>query len=139
MTFKLEETTIRDIHAAYLSGRLTCVHLVQAYLDRIFAYDQRGPALNAFVKLNPAVLEEAAALDARFSATGMLVGSLHGIPVAVKDQAETKGIETRFGSVALSGYVPEKDATIVAKMKAAGAISRSPGGSVPCRARAPRR
>jgi len=54
--------------------------------------------------------------------TKTLVGPLHGIPVAVKDQAETKGIETRFGSVALSGYVPEKDATIVTKMKAAGAI-----------------
>ena len=122
MTFKLEETTIRDIHAAYLSGRLTCVQLVQAYLDRISAYDQSGPALNAFVKLNPAALEEAVALDARLATTGTLVGPLHGIPVAVKDQAETKGIETRFGSVALSGYVPERDATIVTKMKAAGAI-----------------
>ncbi len=54
--------------------------------------------------------------------TGALVGPLHGIPVAVKGQVETKGIETRFGCVALSGYVPEKDATIVAKMKEAGAI-----------------
>ena len=65
MSFKLEETTIRDIHEGYLSGQLTCVRLVQAYLDRISAYDQSGPVLNAFVKLNPAVLEEAAALDAR--------------------------------------------------------------------------
>jgi amidase len=122
MSFTLQETTIRDIQAAYLDGRLTCVQLVQAYLDRIAAYDQSGPALNAFVKLNPAALEEAAALDRTFAQTKKLVGPLHGIPVAVKDQAETKGIETRFGSVALSGYIPEKDATIVAKMKAAGAI-----------------
>jgi amidase len=122
MNFTLKETTIRDIQAAYLDGRLTCVQLVQAYLDRISAYDQSGPALNAFVKLNPAALEEAAALDRTFAQTRTLVGPLHGIPVAVKDQAETKGIETRFGSVALSGYVPEKDATIVTKMKAAGAI-----------------
>ena len=122
MNFTLKETTIRDIQAAYLDGRLTCVQLVQAYLDRIAAYDQSGPALNAFVKLNPAALEEAAALDRTFVQTKTLVGPLHGIPVAVKDQAETKGIETRFGSVALSGYIPEKDATIVTKMKAAGAI-----------------
>jgi amidase len=122
MNFTLKETTIRDIQAAYLDGRLTCVQLVQAYLDRIAAYDQSGPALNAFVKLNPAALEEAAALDRTFAQTKTLVGPLHGIPVAVKDQAETKGIETRFGSVALSGYIPEKDATIVTKMKAAGAI-----------------
>jgi amidase len=122
MNFTLKETTIRDIQAAYLDGRLTCVQLVQAYLDRIAAYDQSGPALNAFVKLNPVALEEAAALDRMFAQTRTLVGQLHGIPVAVKDQAETKGIETRFGSVALSGYVPEKDATIVTKMKAAGAI-----------------
>jgi Asp-tRNA(Asn)/Glu-tRNA(Gln) amidotransferase A subunit family amidase len=122
MSFTLNETTIRDIQAAYLKGTLTCVQLVQAYLDRISAYDQSGPALNAFVKLNPAALEQAAALDRVFAQTKTLVGPLHGIPVAVKDQAETQGIETRFGSVALSGYLPEKDATIVTKMKAAGAI-----------------
>jgi amidase len=122
MSFTLEETSIRDIHAAYLARELTCVELVQAYLDRISRYDQSGPALNAFVKLNPAALEEAVALDAKFAASGTLVGPLHGIPVAVKDQAETEGIETRFGCVGLSGYIPEQDATIVAKMKAAGAI-----------------
>jgi len=122
MSFKLEETTIGEIQVAYLAKRLSCVELVQAYLDRISAYDQSGPALNSFVKLNPSALDEAAALDAKLAQAGKLVGALHGIPVAVKDQAETKGIETRFGSVALSGYVPEQDATIVAKMKAAGAI-----------------
>ena len=87
MSFKLEETTIGDVHEGYLSGQLTCVRLVQAYLDRISAYDQSGPALNAFVKLNPAALEEAAALDAHLAASGALFGPLHGIPVAVKDQA----------------------------------------------------
>jgi len=122
MSFTFEETTIRDIQAAYLAGQLTCEQLVQVYLNRISAYDQSGPVLNAFVKLNPAALEEAATLDRTLSQTKTLVGPLHGIPVAVKDQVETKGIETRFGSVALSGYVPAHDATIVAKMKAAGAI-----------------
>jgi amidase len=90
MSFKLEETTIRDVHEGYLSGQLTCVRLVQAYLDRISAYDQSGPTLNTFVKLNPAALEEAAALDAHLAASGTLLGPLHGILVAVKDQAETR-------------------------------------------------
>ncbi|MEA2912974.1 MAG: amidase [Bradyrhizobium sp.] len=84
MSFTLEETTIRDIQAAYLGGKLTCVQLVQAYLDRISAYDQSGPALNAFVKLNPAALEEAAAIDRMFAQSKTLTGPLHGIPVAVE-------------------------------------------------------
>jgi len=52
MSFTLERDTIRDIQAPISAGKLTCVQLVQAYLDRISAYDQSGPALNAFVKLN---------------------------------------------------------------------------------------
>jgi amidase len=116
------EATIESIHAAYRSGGLTAVALVRSYLDRIAAYDQQGPALNAFTALNPAALEEAARLDAAFAASGTLTGPLHGIPIAVKDQAETAGIPTCFGSVALKGYVPAEDATIVAKLKSAGAI-----------------
>jgi amidase len=74
---------------------------VQAYLDRIAAYDQKGPALNAFAAINPQALDEARRLDRKFSETGALVGPLHGIPIAVKDQAETAGIPTCFGSIAL--------------------------------------
>src|ERR1700732_3653360 len=113
MSFTLEETTIPDIHTAFKSGTLTCVLLTQRYLDRISAYDQRGPALNAYVTLNKNALSEAERLDAAFARDRKLTGPLHGIPLAVKDQAETKGIETSFGSVALKGYVPEQDATIV--------------------------
>jgi Asp-tRNA(Asn)/Glu-tRNA(Gln) amidotransferase A subunit family amidase len=122
MSFTLEETTIAGIHAAYQAGTLTCTALVQRYLDRIAAYDQSGPALNAFVTLNPTALAQAASIDAAFTASGTLTGPLHGIPVAVKDQVETAGIETRFGSIALKGYVPAQDATIVTKLKEAGAI-----------------
>jgi Asp-tRNA(Asn)/Glu-tRNA(Gln) amidotransferase A subunit family amidase len=74
------------------------------------------------VAINPHALDEAQRLDDAYASTGDFSGSLHGIPVLVKDQAETKGIETRFGSVALSGYMPAEDATIIAKLKAAGAI-----------------
>ena len=121
-TFTLEEATIENIHAAYLAGALTAVELVQRYLDRIAVYDQSGPTLNAYVTVNAEALTEAARLDAALRKTGKWSGPLHGIPVAVKDQAETKGIATSFGSIALKGYVPTEDATIVAKLKAAGAI-----------------
>lgn len=121
-TFTLTEATIDDIHVAYRANALTCVELVQRYLDRIAAYDKSGAALNAYVTLNPDALTEAARLDAALRKTGKFVGPLHGIPVAVKDQVETKGIPTSFGSIALQGYVPKEDATIVAKLKEAGAI-----------------
>ena len=121
-SFALEETTIDQVHDAYRGKTLTCVELVQGYLDRIAAYDQKGPALNAFVALNADALTEAAALDAAFQQSGKLSGPLHGIPIAVKDQAETKGIPTSFGSIAIKGYVPKEDSTLVAKLKAAGAV-----------------
>jgi hypothetical protein len=55
-SFRLEEVTIADIHAAYQSGRLTARQLVQMYLDRIDKYDRRGPALNSIQSLNPRAL-----------------------------------------------------------------------------------
>ncbi len=122
MNFEIEETTIADIHAAYRAGTLTCVDLTRGYLDRIAALDQTGPNLNAFVTMNPAALDRAAELDAILAETGAFVGPLHGIPIGIKDQAETAGIETSFGSVALKGYVPTEDATIVTKLRDAGAV-----------------
>src|SRR5208282_2676023 len=79
--FHLDEATISDVHAAYKSGALTSVRLVQAYLERIRACDQAGPKLNVVIFLNPRALEEAAALDEYFRRTGKFVGPLHGIPV----------------------------------------------------------
>jgi Asp-tRNA(Asn)/Glu-tRNA(Gln) amidotransferase A subunit family amidase len=96
--FNIVETTISDVHAAYKAGTLTAWQLVQMYLDRIAAYDKRGPAINALVSLNPAALEEAERLDAAYKATGP-VGPLHGIPVIMKDQANVKGMATTLGSV----------------------------------------
>ncbi len=122
MGFVLEETTISDIHQAFCAGTLTCASLTRRYLDRIAAYDQKGPALNAFVCINAKATAEAEQVDAAFAKDKKLRGLLHGIPVAVKDQAETQGIETSFGSIALKGYVPQQDATIVTKLKAAGAV-----------------
>lgn len=122
MSFELEETTIAVIHAALRAGETTCVGLLDAYLARIDAYDRHGPALNSVVTVNPTARDEAARLDAAFSASGQLQGPLHGVPIVVKDQAETAGIPTAFGSIALDGYVPDTDATVIAKLRRAGAI-----------------
>ena len=122
MAFRLEEATIEDIHAAFRSGELTCRRLVELYLARIEAYDKNGPELNAIITVNPKVLDEADELDSSFGRDGEFAGPLHGIPVLVKDQAETAGIRTTFGSVAFEGYVPEEDATAVRRLKEAGAL-----------------
>ena len=99
MAFRVEETTIAGIHAAYRSGDLTAAELVSRYLARIEAYDRNGPALNSMINVNPKAVEEAEALDEAF-AKGGLTGPLHGIPVIVKDQIETADIVTTFGSAA---------------------------------------
>jgi len=120
-SFELEEATIADVHAAFLSGDLTCVELVQSYLDRIAAYDKQGPRLNTIATLNPRALEEAARLDEALAAGG-LTGPLHCIPVLLKDQVETSDMPTTYGSALFAEFVPERDATIVTRVREAGAI-----------------
>ena len=120
--FDLDEATISDVHAAYKSGALTSVKLVQAYLERIRACDQAGPKLNVVIFLNPRALEEAAALDEHFRRTGKFVGPLHGIPVLLRDNVNTKDMPTTGGSLSLAGYTPATDAAITQKLRSAGAI-----------------
>ena len=122
MSFQVEETTIEEIHAAIKAKTLTAEALTQAYLARIEAYDQNGPELNAVITVNDNALDAAKDLDQQFARSGELTGPLHGVPIVVKDQAETAGIMTTFGSVAMDGYVPKHDATAIAKLKQAGAI-----------------
>src|ERR1700730_828787 len=121
-TFHLEEVTISEVHAAYSSGATTATRLVQAYLERIQAYDQAGPKLNVVIFLNPRALEEAAALDEHLRRTGKFVGPLHGIPVLLKDNVNTKDMPTTGGSLTLAGYTPATDAAITQKLHSAGAI-----------------
>jgi amidase len=121
-SFHLDEATISDVQAAYKSGALTSVELVQAYLDRIQASDQAGPKLNVVISLNPCALEEAAALDKYFRKTGKFVGPLHGIPVLLKDNVNTKDMPTTGGSLSLAAYTPATDAAITRKLRSAGAI-----------------
>jgi amidase len=120
--FNVVEATIDDIHQAYKAGTLTAHQLTQMYLDRIDAYDKRGPMINAVITLNPKALEEADRVDAEYKRTGKFVGSLHGIPILVKDQADVGGLPTTLGSVVMKDYVPPLDAGAVARAKKAGAI-----------------
>lgn len=120
-TFQLEETTIADIHSAFTAKTLTCRALVQQYLNRIEAIDKKGPAINAIVVSNPAALTTADSLDRRFAREG-LIGPLHCVPMLVKDNFETKDLQTTAGSLALKGWIPQRDATQVKRVRDAGAI-----------------
>src|SRR5262245_23972934 len=119
--FRVEETTIAQIHDAMKAGRLTCRALVDAYLKRIDAYDKNGPALNAIVLINPDALKQADDLDRRY-AQGGPTGPLHCIPAIVKDNFETIGLQSAAGSLSLKGFVSNKDAFQVKRIKDAGAI-----------------
>lgn len=119
--FDVMEATIPGVHAAMRAGRLTCRQLVQAYLDRIAAYDRQGPALTAIQTVNPRALVEADSLDAVWRGKGAR-GTLHCVPVLVKDQIETKDMPTTYGSVLFREFVPRRDATAIRRIRAAGAI-----------------
>ena len=119
--FDVHEATIAEIHSAFQAKRLTCRVLVEQYLRRVDVYDKNGPAINAIVVTNPDALKQADDLDRRFAATG-LSGPLHCIPIIVKDNFETIGLQSANGSLALAGFVSTKDAFQVRKIKEAGAI-----------------
>ena len=119
--FRVEETTIAQIHAAFKGNRLTCHALVAQYLARIEAYDKKGPAINAIVVVNPDALRTADSLDARFRREG-LIGPLHCVPMIVKDNFETRDLPTTAGSLAFQGFISDKDAFQVKRIREAGAI-----------------
>jgi amidase len=120
--FVLQEATISSVHRAFRSGRLTAAQLVELYLRRIEAYDRRGPDLTSVINVNERAAERAAELDRRLRDTGELVGPLHGVPVLVKDQVETADVKTTFGSIAFKDYQPSRDATLIGRLREAGAI-----------------
>ena len=119
--FRIEETTIADVHRAFRTRSLSCHQLVQRYLDRIAAYDKQGPAINALVTLDATALTIADSLDRRYATAGP-VGPLHCIPMIVKDNFETHDLQTTAGSLSLKGWLPTRDATMVSRVRAAGAI-----------------
>ena len=118
---RVEETTIAEIQAAFKAKRYTCHALVQRYLDRIGAYDKNGPSINSLILVNPKAIAIADSLDKRYAASGP-VGALHCIPIIVKDNYETNDMQTTGGSAALKGWIPERNATFVQRIRDAGAI-----------------
>jgi amidase len=120
-TFELMEATIADVHAAYKNKEITSRQLVQMYLDRVAAYDQKGPKLNVVISLNPNALAEAEKLDAAYARSGP-VGPLHGIPVFIKDQFDATGMPSTLGSVLLKDFRPTRDAYVTERLRKAGAI-----------------
>jgi Asp-tRNA(Asn)/Glu-tRNA(Gln) amidotransferase A subunit family amidase len=120
--FPVEEASITNLEAAYLSGRTTAHAVVQAHLDRIAAYDKLGPLLNVLITVNPHALEDADRFDAVLKATGRPVGPLHGIPVIVKDNIDVAGLPMTSGFQGWKMYYPAEDAPLVRKIRAAGGI-----------------
>jgi amidase len=115
------ELSASDAKKQLDSGKLTSHALTQAYLDRIASIDKAGPMLNSVIELNPRALEDADALDAERKA-GKLRGPLHGIPVLLKDNIDAVGMINSAGSLAMADNRPQRDAFIVARLRAAGAV-----------------
>jgi amidase len=116
------ELTLADIAAAYADGRLTSRRLTQIYLERISALDRHGPELGAVLETNPHALDLADELDRERRTHGPR-GPLHGVPILIKDNVETADrMMTTAGSLALDGWYAPKDAPLVARLRAAGAV-----------------
>jgi len=115
------EASIAQLQQSLTTGRATSHQLVQAYLARINAYDQQGPALNSIVLTNPHALADADRLDAERRKKGPR-GPLHGIPVVVKDNYDTADMPTSGGTLALANSRPDRDAYQIQRLRDAGAI-----------------
>jgi amidase len=118
--FNVVETSIADIHRALQQKTCTCEFLVTEYLHRIAAYDQ-STGMNSIVIVNPEALKTARLLDEEYARTRKL-RALHCIPLIIKDNYNTAGLQTTAGSLALKGFAPSTDAFMVKKLKDAGAI-----------------
>jgi amidase len=116
----LEKTSATELEAKLNAGELTSVALTRAYLERIAAANLRGPSINAVRSLNPKALDEARASDAR--RRDGTAGPLEGLPVLLKDNVDVAGMPTTAASIVLEHSVPDRDAFVVRRLKAAGAV-----------------
>lgn len=120
--FELDELTVADLQKRMQSGQNTAKSLVQKYLARIEQLETRGPALHYVIEINPEALAIAEALDEERRKTGPR-GSLHGVPVLIKDNIGTADrMTTTAGSLALEGSIPAKDSFVAARLREAGAV-----------------
>ncbi len=130
-SFSIEETTITSIHNAIRQHQLTCVQLIDAYLNRIKKYNlsaSKQAPINAFTEVNPSVLSDAQKIDDDYRQSGKLAGPLHCIPVILKDNIDSYDTTTTAGSYALLGNQPVKDADLTSRIRNAGAIILGKGG-----------
>jgi amidase len=116
------QETLSDLALKMAANKTSSETLVKTYLKRIAKYDKKGPKLNAIIALNADALNQARKLDAQRK-SGVLMGALHGIPILIKDNIESAdAMPTTAGSHALDGNITLRDAPLVARLRAAGAI-----------------
>ncbi|HEY4597555.1 MAG TPA: amidase [Thermoanaerobaculia bacterium] len=119
---QLQEATIASLQTAMTRGGVSSQDLVNMYLERISAVDESGPTLNSILKVNPDARRIAKGLD-RERKNGQVRGPLHGIPITLKGNIDTGDkMETTAGSLALEGAPALLDATVAARLRAAGAV-----------------
>ena len=116
---RLTSVTASELAGLIAGGEVSPVEVVEAYLERI---DRYNPQLNAYITVTRDHALRAARDAEQAVARGDRLGRLHGLPLAVKDQFETRDILTTAGSNVLSDYVPDHDATVIARARDAGAI-----------------
>jgi Asp-tRNA(Asn)/Glu-tRNA(Gln) amidotransferase A subunit family amidase len=121
LSFPLETTSAVTLESMMAAKTLTSQQLVRAYLTRIALANAEGPAVQAVRSINPTAIADAAASDTRRAAGGSR-GPLEGIPVLVDDSVDAVGLATSGGSIALEDNLPAADSSLVAKLKAAGAV-----------------
>src|SRR6185503_1139253 len=120
--FELDELTITELQQGMQSGKYSSRELVEKYADRISDIDKKGPALASVIEMNPDAEQIAAALDRERRERGPR-GPLHGIPILIKDNIDTKdGMMTTAGSLALIGSKQLSDAFVAQKLREAGAV-----------------
>lgn len=117
----IDELTIEGVQTSFKNGDYTCRQLVEAYIQRIEQLDQQGPKLNAITVVSHLAVQEADELDNYFQQNGKFKGPLHGVPVIVKDQCDTAGVQTAYGNICCK-HIPETDSTLVTKLRDAGAV-----------------
>ena len=121
LSILLDEASVQTIHRALDAKQATCVQVVQHYLDRINAYDDRGPALGAIIAINTRAVETAAQMD-RLDRAARANRPLHCIPVILKDNFHTADMPTTGGSVTFKNLRTPDDGFVVKKLREAGAI-----------------
>ena len=120
--FHLEDATIASVQAAFADGSLTCARLTRLYLDRIEAYNLKGPRLRAILTVNPKAMDIAAEMDRQYRTNRAGAGPLFCVPIVLKDNFDTADMPTSGGNLAMKNSRPARDAFTVAKMRQAGAL-----------------